>query len=120
MSLASLLKQHFFEGGPFFMTIHYILWILVIIYSIRFFMNYYSDNKEIKKLNKFKTNILFIGGFGFLLSIFSQHLGFYGVLSSIERAQDISPTLWWFTSFFNYTAIFFLPIPGMYSFMVCF
>jgi len=90
MSVASLLKQHFFEGGPFFMTIHYILWILIIIYSIQFLKNYYSEHKNVKKLNKFKSNILFIGGFGFLLSIFYQNLGFYGALSAIERAQDIS------------------------------
>ena len=93
MSVASLLKQNFVEGGPFFMTLHYILWILVIIYSIRFLMNYYSETKDSKKLCKMKSTILFIGGFGFLLSIFYQHLGFYGALSAAERAQDISPAL---------------------------
>ena len=93
MSLASLLKQNFIDGGPFFMTLHYIMWLLVIIFTVRFLRNYFSENKDLKKLGKFNSIIIFIGGFGFLLAFFYQNLGFYGALVSIEQAQDISPTL---------------------------
>jgi len=93
MSFASLLKRNFFEGGPFFMTLHYIMWILVIYFTVRFLLNYYSSNKNLKKLSKFKSTIIFIGSFGFLLSLFYQTLGFYGALASIEFAQDISPAI---------------------------
>lgn len=93
MSVASLLKGNFMDGGPFFMTLHYIMWILVILFTVRFLMNYYSKDKDLKKLRKFNSKIIFIGAFGFLLSLFYRYLGMYGALSSIEVAQDISPSL---------------------------
>ncbi|MCK5171020.1 MAG: hypothetical protein KAQ75_14175 [Bacteroidales bacterium] len=93
MSLANLLKENFMDGGPFFMTLHYIMWILIILYTIRFLRNYYSKNKDLKKLIKFNSTIIFIGGFGFLFSLFYQALGISGALASIEVAQDISPSL---------------------------
>lgn len=93
MSIAELLKQHFLEGGPFFMLLHYIMWILVILYVVKFLRNYRLENKDSKKLSKYNSTILFIGGFGLLLAIFFQHVGFYGALSAIEQAQDISPKL---------------------------
>lgn len=93
MSLFSLIKQSFLLGGPFFMTIHLILWILVIFFTVKFLLNYFSDKRNLKKLNKMKSYILFIGGYGFLLSIFYQLLGFFGALSAIEIAHDISPAM---------------------------
>ena len=93
MSFASLLKENFIDGGPFFMTLHFLMWILVILFTIRFLRNYYSKNKDLKKLSKFNSTIIFIGGFGFLLSLFYRTLGIYGALASIEVAQDISPTI---------------------------
>ncbi|MFC2152734.1 hypothetical protein ACFLSE_09410 [Bacteroidota bacterium] len=93
MSISDLLKRNFIDGGPFFMTLHYIMWILVIIFIIRFLRNYYSKHRNIKKLEKFNSTIIFIGAFGFLLSLFYRYLGIYGALSAIEVAQDISPSL---------------------------
>ncbi len=93
MSFASLLKENFIDGGPFFMTLHFLMWFLVILYTVRFLRNYYSKNKDLKKLSKFNSTIIFIGGFGFLLSLFYRTLGIYGALASIEVAQDISPTI---------------------------
>lgn len=75
------------------MTLHILMWILVIIFVVRFLMNYFSNNKNIKKLSNINATILFIGGFGFLLAIFYQNLGFYGALSAIQQAQDISPAI---------------------------
>ncbi|PLX14420.1 MAG: hypothetical protein C0597_10095 [Marinilabiliales bacterium] len=93
MSVFELFKQHFIEGGPFIMFLQYIMWILVIVNAIKFFRNYFSKNKNTKKLNKFNSNIIFLGVFGLLLSIFFQHAGFYGALSAIEQTQDISPRI---------------------------
>ena len=93
MSVADLLKQHFFEGGPFFMTLHYIMWILVILFTIRFLRNYYSQNRNSKKLEKLNQTILLIGVFGLLISFFYRTAGIYGALAAIEIAQDISPAL---------------------------
>lgn len=93
MSVADLLAQHFIEGGPFFMTLHYIMWILVILFTIRFLRNYYSQNRNSKKLEKFNQTIIFIGVFGLLISFFYRTAGIYGALAAIEVAQDISPAL---------------------------
>jgi len=93
MSVANLLKGNFIEGGPFFMTLHFIMWILVILYTILFLINYYSDKKDLKKLEKFNSTIIFIGAFGFLFSWFYRMLGMYSALSTIAAAQDISPSL---------------------------
>ncbi len=93
MSVADLLKENFVDGGPFFMTLHFIMWILVIIYSIRIIKNYRSTNRDYYKLEKFNTTILFIGGFGFLLSLFYRTMGLYSAFSVIEVTSDISPTL---------------------------
>ncbi len=93
MSVADLLKSNFIEGGPFFMTLHYMMWILVIIYSIRFIKNYRSANRDYRKLEKFNATILFIGGFGLLLSLFYRTMGMYSAFSALEVTSDISPTL---------------------------
>jgi hypothetical protein len=93
MSVADLLKQHFIEGGPFFMTLHYIMWILVLFFTIRFLRNYYSQNRNSKKLEKLNQNIIFIGVFGLLISFFYRTTGIYGALAAIEIAPDISPAL---------------------------
>ena len=34
MSVADLLKQNFMDGGPGFMTLHYLMWILVISFTV--------------------------------------------------------------------------------------
>jgi len=93
MSVASLFKGHFADGGPFFMTLHFIMWALVILYMVMFIRNYRSNEKDLKKLDKFNSTILFIGTFGFLFSWFYRMLGMYGALSTIASAQDISPNI---------------------------
>lgn len=93
MSVASLFKGHFMDGGPFFMTLHFIMWLLVILYSIKFIQNYKSSDKNLKKLEKFNSTIIFIGAFGFLFSWFYRMLGMYSAFSIAETAQDISPNL---------------------------
>ena len=93
MSVADLLKENFIEGGPFFMTLHYITWILVIFLSIRFMKNFRSKNRDYKKLDKFNSTILFIGGFGLLFALFYRTMGMYSAFSALEITSDISPTL---------------------------
>jgi hypothetical protein len=92
MSVADLLKENFIDGGPFFMILHYLLWILVIYNSIRFIINYRSTNRDYKKLEKFNATILFIGGFGLLFSLFYRTIGMYSAFAALEVAGDISPS----------------------------
>lgn len=93
MSVADLLKQNFIDGGPFFMLLHYFMWLLVIFYSIRFIKNYRSPNPDYVRLNRFNATILFIGGFGLLFSLFYRTLGMYSAFAALEVTSDISPSL---------------------------
>lgn len=93
MSVADLLKQHFMDGGPGFMTLHYLMWILVIIFSVRAAKNIRSTKCDYRKLEKLNTTILFIGGFGLLLSLFYRSMGMYNAFSALEITSNISPTL---------------------------
>uniref|UniRef100_UPI003216781E hypothetical protein n=1 Tax=uncultured Draconibacterium sp. TaxID=1573823 RepID=UPI003216781E len=93
MSVADLLKENFIEGGPFFMTLHYLMWILVIVFTIRATKYFRATNSDYKKMEKLSTTILFIGAFGLLFSIFYRTIGMYSAFSVLERSGDISPTL---------------------------
>ncbi|WP_167619630.1 MotA/TolQ/ExbB proton channel family protein [Maribellus sediminis] len=93
MSLADLLTQNFFDGGPFFMTLHYLMWVLVTIFTFRAAKIIRSANNDYKKLEKLNTTILFIGGFGLLFSLFYRTMGLYSAFSVLETTSDISPTL---------------------------
>jgi heme/copper-type cytochrome/quinol oxidase subunit 2 len=93
MSVADLLKGNFIDGGPLFMTLVYIMWVLVIIITIKFLRNHRSKDRDLKKLEKLNSTILFIGAFVFLFSLFYRSLGIYGALSTIIDAQDISPSI---------------------------
>ena len=91
MSVADLLKQNFMDGGPGFMTLHYLMWILVISFTVIAIKN--IRNRNYKKLEKLNTSILFIGGFGLLFSLFYRTMGMYSAFSVLETTSDISPTL---------------------------
>lgn len=93
MSVAELLKENFMDGGPAFMTLHYLMWILVIIFSVRAAKNIRSTNCDYSKLEKLNTTILFIGGFGLILSLLYRTMGLYSAFSVLEITGDISPTL---------------------------
>ncbi|WP_297099045.1 hypothetical protein [uncultured Draconibacterium sp.] len=93
MSVADLLKQNFMDGGPGFMTLHYLMWILVIIFSVRAVKNIRSTKCDYRKLEKLNTTILFIGGLGLLLSLLYRTMGMYNAFSVLETTSDISPTL---------------------------
>jgi len=45
------------------------------------------------KLERFNATILFVGGFGLLLSLFFRTMGMYSAFSALEASQDISPVL---------------------------
>jgi hypothetical protein len=114
MSVAQLLKQNFMEGEPFFMTLYLTLWILVIIFSVLFVMNFKSKSKDLGKLKKMNTRIMFIGGFGVVFSTFYWLIGMHGALSALEMAQDISLEL----VLKGFKASLIAPIYSLFLFMV--
>ena len=88
-----MIIKHLFEGGIYFMAPIYIMWIVVIFLSVKFLLNYFSDNKDHEKLKKQNSTIIFIGSFSFLFGIFGQTLGIFGALTAIQNASDIAPSL---------------------------
>lgn len=88
-----MIVKHFFEGGPSFMSIVYIMWIIVIVTSIRFLLNYFSEKKDLQKLSKQNSTVLFAGSLGFLFGAYGHMLGLYGALNAVEKAGDIAPSL---------------------------
>ncbi|MGM0609390.1 MAG: MotA/TolQ/ExbB proton channel family protein [Candidatus Muiribacteriota bacterium] len=69
------------------------MWLVVLFLIIKFFLNYFSDKRNIEKLKKHNSLIIYIGSFAFLFGVLGQMLGLYGALDAIEAAGDISPYL---------------------------
>lgn len=88
-----MILKHLIEGGPAFMFSIAFMWIVVIFLTIRLFLNYFSDKRNVEKLAKYNSMILYIGSFAFIFGIFGQIIGLYGALDAIERAGDIAPFL---------------------------
>lgn len=88
-----MIVKHLFEGGISFMSIIYAMWIIVIFFIIKFLINYFSDKKDLHKLTKQNSIILFVGSFAFLIGLFAQMIGVYNALASVYEAGDISPAL---------------------------
>lgn len=88
-----MIVEHLFLGGIYFMLPIYIMWVVVIFFTIKFLLNYYSANRDLKKLAKQNSLIIFIGSFAFLFGLFGQIMGMYGALASVQAAGDISPAL---------------------------
>ena len=88
-----MIVKHLFEGGPSFMSIVYIMWIVVIFVAIRFLINYFSDKKDLQKLAKQNSIILFVGSFAFLFGLTGQMTGMYHALDAVQKAGDIQLSL---------------------------
>lgn len=88
-----MVVKHLFVGGPTFMSVIYAMWIVVIFIVIKFLINYFSDKKDLQKLTKLNSIILFVGSFAFLTGLFGQMIGMYGALACVYEAGDISPAL---------------------------
>lgn len=88
-----MILKHLFEGGPYFMASIYIMWIVVIFITVKLFLNYFSDKRNLEKLEKYNSIILFIGSFAFLFGILGQIIGFFQILDVIEREGDIAGCL---------------------------
>ena len=86
--------KHFYEGGPSFMSLVYLLWIVVIIMTLRIIYDLVKGKKTIAKLKKENEVILFTGSFAFLVGVLGQVIGLYGAMEAVETAKEaISPSL---------------------------
>ena len=86
--------EHYYQGGPGFMTIVYLLWIVVIIMTVRIIYDLVKGKKTIAKLKKENEVILFTGSFAFLVGVLGQVIGLYEAMAAIETTKEaISPNL---------------------------
>ncbi|WP_462280317.1 MotA/TolQ/ExbB proton channel family protein [Salinivirga cyanobacteriivorans] len=85
--------KHWIEGGPFFMSLVYIMWIIVIVFVVKSVINYFSPKATEKFLLRQSSWILFFGSFAFLTGIFAQMVGFYEAMHAIQQGGDISPAM---------------------------
>jgi len=85
--------KHWIEGGPFFMSLVYIMWIIVIVFVVKSVINYFSPKATEKFLLRQSSWILFLGSLAFLTGIFAQMVGFYEDMHVLQEAGDVSPKL---------------------------
>lgn len=82
-----MIIRFFYEGGPTFMSLVYLMWIIVIALAIRFII-LYRTNKNHQKLKRTNDSILFFGSFAFLIGISGQIVGLMSAFSSIQGMGD--------------------------------
>ena len=85
--------KHWIEGGPLFMSLIYLMWIIVIVFVVKSIISYSSSKSTEKYLLRQSSWILFFGSLAFLTGIFAQMVGFYEAMQAIQQAGDISPEL---------------------------
>ena len=85
--------KHFYEGGPGFMSLVYLMWIVVIIMTVRIIYDLVKKKKTTGKLKKENEVILFTGSFAFLLGVLGQVIGLFQALGVMETVKDISPSM---------------------------
>ncbi|PWE00953.1 MotA/TolQ/ExbB proton channel family protein [Marinilabilia rubra] len=87
-----MIFKHWYEGGPLFMTLIYLLWLVVIVLIGTFFMKKGKSNpSELKRLNE---GVFFTGSLAFLLGILGQVIGVFEALKALETIkQDVSPAM---------------------------
>ncbi len=77
----------FFEGGSSFMSIVYLMWIIVFIHAIRFVILYRGD-KNPRKLKRTNNSILFFGSLAFLIGITGQMVGLITGLDMLQATSE--------------------------------
>lgn len=80
-----MIIRFFYEGGPTFMSLVYLMWIIVIALAVRFII-LYRGNKNPQKLKRTNDSILFFGSLAFLIGITGQMVGLMAAFHSIQKA----------------------------------
>lgn len=75
------------DGGKDFMSIIYLMWIIVFGLTIRSVILYLLK-KNPQKFKRTNNSILFTGSFAFLVGITGQMVGLMATFDSIQKAGD--------------------------------
>lgn len=82
-----MIIRFFYEGGAGFMSLIYLMWIIVVSLAIRCIV-LYRFNKNPQKLKRTNDGILFTGSFAFLTGITGQMVGLMAAFDAIQRVGD--------------------------------
>ncbi len=88
------MKDIFHMGGPLFMGILTILFVLMLAYSVISLISIITkgDDDPLKVRSRL-PHIKAIGLFALITGILGQLIGLYEAFAAIERAMDISPSI---------------------------
>lgn len=88
------MKDLFYMGGPLFMSILSILFLLILVYAVFNLLAILNSKQEdILILRSRIAHIKSIGVFAAITGIFGQLIGLYMAFAAIENAMDISPSI---------------------------
>ena len=84
----------FYEGGTTFMSLVYLMWIIVFALAVRFIILYLGD-KSSQKLKRTNDGILFFGSLAFLIGITGQMIGLIAAFDAVQciGAAGIKPDM---------------------------
>lgn len=83
----------FIEGGPVFMGVLTIIFLLAIVQSIRTKIVFPSKSSDQVLARKNMTYIRSLGILAFVVGVLGQLIGLYQAFGAIQVAGDVSPTL---------------------------
>jgi hypothetical protein len=84
----------FYEGGPLFMGILTLLFLIILVLAVYKFIQISKNNyKHATTFRHHLTQIKSLGLFALVFGIFGQLLGLYQAFSFIEQAGSISPAI---------------------------
>ena len=88
------MKDLFYSGGPLFMSILSIIFIIMIVWTIYQSLSIFLGKEiQIDQTREKIKHIKTIGLFGFIFGIFGQLLGLYQAFDAIEQMGSVSPAL---------------------------
>ena len=87
------MKDLFIMGGPLFMGVLTLLFVLIVAWTIYYVLAYKKDgSNKLFYLQRIKY-VKSIGLFAVVFGIFGQLIGLYSAFSIITEVQNISPSL---------------------------
>ncbi len=87
------MKNLFFMGGPFFMSLLTIMLIAMLAWAVYNFIQAYNHEESMEPSRSLLSHTRSIGLLALITGILGQLIGLMMAFSAIEQAGDISPKL---------------------------
>jgi hypothetical protein len=83
----------FNEGGPLFMGILTILFLLMIVAAVRTYTKSSQGKTSLKQAKQGISNVRSLGLLALVFGIFGQLLGLYDMFTAIQQIESVAPAL---------------------------